>query len=156
MLSRCNSSSFTAYPCPSMKYLTHRHCGKLSSSPTISFYIEILPFIFCFRNSSIIKPDPMYIISPVCPLHSGSASKDSSTHHLMTLRLSALIISGRCRVHLMYIITLTSFPRSYSSGILTRVHRKTIAILMSFLSLDVPNSRCTIVWWNDVSRYIMR
>ena len=65
ILSCCNSSSSTVYPCPSINYLDHRHCGKASSAPTISDSIEILPFIFCFRNISIFRPGTMYIIAPV-------------------------------------------------------------------------------------------
>ena len=52
MLSWWNSSSSTAYPYPSIKYLNHRHCGKASSSPTISASVEVLPFNF----SSTISP----------------------------------------------------------------------------------------------------
>ena len=52
MLSWCNSSSSTAYPYPSIKYLNHRHCGKASSAPTISASVELLPFNF----SSTISP----------------------------------------------------------------------------------------------------
>ena len=39
-------SSSNAYPCPSTKYLNHRHCGKVSSSTTISSSVELLPFVF--------------------------------------------------------------------------------------------------------------
>ena len=109
MLSWWQSSSSTAYTCPSINYLYHRHCGKASSAPTVSASAELPPSIFCFHDSSIIDPVPMDIIAPVCPLKSGWAAKDASTYHLITLRLLELSMSGRCRVPLMYLSTLTRF-----------------------------------------------
>ena len=110
MLSWWKSSFSTAYPCPSMKYLNHSHCGKASSALTMLASFELLPFIFCFYDSSITDPDIMDIITLVLPLQYGCAVKDASTHHLMTFRMSDLSTSGRCRVPLMYMITLTRFP----------------------------------------------
>ena len=43
------------------------HCGKESSCSTILDFVELLPFIFYFRDSSNINTDPMENISPVCP-----------------------------------------------------------------------------------------
>ena len=40
-------SSSTAYTCPSMKYIDHRHCVKASYAPTILASVELFPFIFC-------------------------------------------------------------------------------------------------------------
>ena len=124
ILSWWNLRSSTVYPFPSMKNIYHRHCGKASSIPTILTSVDLLPFIFCFHDIFIFDPDPMYIITPVCPLQYGCAAKDAPTHHLMTLRLLALSMSGRYRVPLMYLITLTGFPQSSSADILTRVHSK--------------------------------
>ena len=152
MLSWQNSSSSTAYTCPSMKYINRRNCGRLSYATTILASVEILPFMFCFYDSSIIDPDPMYIIDPVYPFQSGCAAKDTSIHNLMTLRLSALSMSVRFRLRLMYLSTLTSFPQSSYTRILTRVHRKEMAILMYLLALDVKNSSCATMWWNAVAR----
>ena len=153
MLSWWNLSSSTAYPCPSINYLNRNHYGKALSSPTIVASVELLPFLFCFRDRSIIYTDPMDIISPFSPFQSGYAAKDASTHHFMKLGLSALSMSGRCRVPLMYLINLTSFPLSYSFVILTKVHRKSMVILMSFMALDMKNRSCATVWWNAVSCY---
>ena len=52
MLSWLKSISSTAYLCPSINYLNHRHCGKAFSAPTISASVEIIPFIF----SSVVSP----------------------------------------------------------------------------------------------------
>ena len=93
-----------------MKYLNHSHCGKASSVLTILASFDLLPFICCFCDSSIIDPDTMEIINLVFLLQYGCAVKDASTHHLMTLRMSDLSMSGRYRVPLMYLITLTRFP----------------------------------------------
>ena len=87
ILSWWELSSSTAYPFPSMEYLGHRHCGKAFSDTNILSSIELLLFIFCLRNSSIIDPDTMEIIALVSPLQSGCAMKDTSSHNLMTLRL---------------------------------------------------------------------
>ena len=152
MLSWCNLSSSTAYPCLSIKYLGHMHCGKASSATTISDYVDPLPFIFCFPDSSIIDPDPMGIIAPLRPLKYGCLAQDISTHHLTTLRLSSLSVSGRCRVLLMYLSTIKIFQWSSSSEVLTRLHRKAMSILMSFLYLDVTNSICATVWCNTFDR----
>ena len=119
MLSWCNLRSPTAYPSPSSKYLDHRHYGKALSYPTISASVELLPFIFCFRDSSILNPDPMDIITLVAPLQFGCAAKDASTHHLMTLIMLDLSMNGRCRVPVMYLSTLTRFPQSSSYRLLT-------------------------------------
>ena len=94
----------------------------------------------------------MDIIAPVCPLQSRCAAKDTSTHHLMTLRLSALSMSGIFRVPLMYLSTLKFFLQSSSSGLLTQVHRKAMAIFIYFLDLDVTNISCATMWWNDIAR----
>ena len=92
-----------------------------------SHYIEFHwypPIFFCFRDSFIIELDPMGIIALVWTLKSGCAAKDVTTHHLTTIRLSTLSISGIWRVPLMNLDTLTRFSHSYSSGILTQVHTK--------------------------------
>ena len=94
----------------------------------------------------------MNIIDPVCLFQSGCAVKETSWHYLMTLNLSDLSMSRKCRVPLMYLSTLTSFPQSYSSRLLTQVHNKSMDILMYFLALDVTTSSCSTVWWNAVSR----
>ena len=151
MLSWWNSMSSTEYPCPSMKHLDHRHCGNAFSDPTILDFVELPLFIFCFHDISIIDPDPMGIIAPVRPLQSGLSAKDASNHHLITLRLSTLRMSGRCRVPLMYLSTLTRFPQTSLYGIPNQVHRKVMYILMSFLSLDVTKRTCTTMWWNAVA-----
>ena len=106
-----NLISSTAYTCTSTDYLDHRHCGKTLSATTILDSVEILPFILCFCNISIIYHDTMDIITPVCPLQSGSSAKDVSSHHLMTLKLTSLSMSGRFRVPLMYLSTITRFPQ---------------------------------------------
>ena len=134
-----------------MKYIDHRHCGRASFNPNILASVELLPFIYLFRNSSIIETDPMNIIVPVGPLQSGCAAKDASTHDLMTLRLLALSIRSRCRVPLMYLSTFTSFPQSSLSGLLTQVHRIEMSILISFLALDMTNSICVTVWCSAIS-----
>ena len=126
-------SSSAIYPCPSIKYMNHRDCGKASSAPSILASVEILPFIFCFCNNYIIDPGPVYIISPVLPLQYICTEKDISTHRWMVLILSYCSISGRCRVPLMCLSTRTRFPQSSSSGIITWLHSKATAILMSFL-----------------------
>ena len=135
-----------------MKYLDHRHQGKASYAPTISDFDELLPFLFCFRDIYIINPDPMDIIAPVWPLQSGCVTKGASTNHLMTLMMSDLSMRSRCRLPLMYLNTPTSLPQSSSYGILTRVHRKLISILMYFLALDMINISYTTMWWNAVAR----
>ena len=145
MLSWWNSIYSTAYACPSMKYLNHRQCGKALSAPTILASVEILTFIFCFRDIFIIEPDAMDIITPVCPLESGCTEKYAPTHRLMKIRMMDLSMSSRCRASLMYLNTPTRFLQSYLSGILTQEHRKVKAILMSFLDLDVKNSSCATV-----------
>ena len=66
-----NLISFTECTCPPMKYIDHRQCGKALSSPTILASVELLPFVFFFRDSSIIDPDPIDIIAPVYPFQSG-------------------------------------------------------------------------------------
>ena len=123
-----------------MKFLDHRHCDKALSSPTILASVEIFPFIICFRDSSIINPDTINTVAPVCPLQFGYATKEASTYHVMILRLLGLRMSGRCRVPLMYLSTLTIFTRLSLPGILTWLHIKVMAILVSLLALDVKNS----------------
>ena len=144
-------SSSNAYPCPSMNYIDHRHCGKALSDPTILDSVELLPFNFCFHNSFIIGTDHMDIVTPVCRLQSGCAAKDAPTHHLNTIRLSIPSMNGRYRLTLMYLSTLIRFPHSSSSGILTQVHSKAMDIFMSFLALDVKINSCDTVWWNYVT-----
>ena len=63
-----------------MKFLNNSHCGKASSALTILPSFELLPFIFCFYDSSITNPDTMDIITLVFPLQYGCAVKDVSTH----------------------------------------------------------------------------
>ena len=152
MLSWWNPSSSTAYPYPSIKYLNHRHCSKALSAPTISASVELLSFIFFFHDISIINTYPMNIIASVCPLQYGCAAKDTLTHHLMNLRTSALGMSGRCTIPLVYLITLTICFHSSSSGLLTQVHRKSMDILIYFLALDMKNRSRATVWCNDVFR----
>ena len=151
ILSWWNSRSSTAYPCLSMNYLDYSNCGKALSDTTLLDSVELLPFIFWFFNSSVIDPNPMDIIGPVFPLQSGCAAKGALTHHLMTLRMSALSNIGRCRVILMYVSTLTRFPHSSFSGYLTWINRKAISKLISFLALDVINSSCATVWCNYIT-----
>ena len=93
----------------------------------------------------------MDIIAPVFPLQYGCAAKEALTHHLMTLMMLAISISVICRVTLMYLSTLTSFPQSSLSVLLTRLHRKSMDIFIYLLALDVTNSSCSTMWWNDVS-----
>ena len=107
--------------------------------------------VFCFRDISIVDPNPMDIIVPFCYLHSGFVSKGALTHHLMIIILSALSISGRHRVTLVYLVTLTNLSQSSSYGVLTMLHKKTMEMLMSFLDLDVTNSICATIWWDAVA-----
>ena len=111
LLSWWNSISSTAYPFPSINYLYHSHCGKAPYSPTISASVGLFPLIFYFHDISFIDPDPMDIIAPVCPLQSRCVAKDVFTHHLMKLRFLDLSTSGRYRVPMMYLRTLTIVPR---------------------------------------------
>ena len=134
-----------------MKFLDHWHCDKALSSPTILTFVELFPFIFCFRDISIINPDTMDIIAPVCPLQFGCAAKEASTYHVTILKLLVLSISDIFRVPLMYLITLTSFTQSYLPGILTWLHIKVMAILVSLMAIDVTNSSYATVLWNYVS-----
>ena len=59
-----------------------------------------------------------------CVPSSLGARKRTHQPTIWWLRLLALSMSGRCRVPLMYLTTLTSFTQSSFSGILTQVHRK--------------------------------
>jgi hypothetical protein len=70
-----------------------------------------------------MDPLPRDIVAPVCPLQLSCVAKEASTHHLITFRLSALRISGRCTVHLIYLNSRFSFDQSSSSGFLTLVVR---------------------------------
>ena len=101
-LSWWNLSSFAAYPCPSINYIDHRHCGKSSCAPNISASVDLLPYFF----ASVIDP---LSIDQVRPLQSRCAAKDASTQHLMALRLFTLSMIAICRVPLMCLSTLTSF-----------------------------------------------
>ena len=138
VLSWWNLIASIAYPCPSMNHLDHRHFRKASSATNISYYAELLPFIFCFHGISINDRDPVDIIALVCPFQYSCTIEDAPTHHLMTLRMS-------------YLINITIFPQPYSYGIINRAHSKVIAILISFLALDVKNSICDTVWRNDLA-----
>ena len=93
----------------------------------------------------------MEIIASLCSLYYGCASKDALTYHLMTPRLWDLSMSIRCRIPLVYMSTFISFLQLYSSGILTQVHRKSTAILISFLDFEVTNIIYVTVWWNAIA-----
>ena len=109
------------------------------------------PIFFCFLKMSIIDPDPMDIIALLLTFQSWCASKDALTNHLRVLMLLTFSMIGRWRVTLMYLITLKIFPLSSLSKLLTQVHRKVMAVMVSFLALDMTNSSCATVWWNAAS-----
>jgi hypothetical protein len=100
-----------------------------------------------------MDPLPRDIVAPVCPLQLSRVAKEASTHHLITLRLSALRMSGRCIVHLMYLSSRLSFDQSSSSGFLTLVVRKATPDCMSFLALADANNSCATQWWNAIARF---
>ena len=87
MLSCWNSSSSTVYPYPSIQYLDYRHCDTASYDPPILASVELLTFSFFFHDVSIMDPDPIDIIAPVCPLHFVCAEKYGFTRHLMALMM---------------------------------------------------------------------
>jgi hypothetical protein len=75
----------------------------MSSTPTISDYVELLVLIFCFFDTPVIDPHPSDIITPVCHLQSPYVAKGASTNYLMILRLSTRNISSIYSVPITYL-----------------------------------------------------
>ena len=110
--------------------------------------------ICCFFGILISDPHPRDIVAPLCPLMYTCTAYKSSTHHLITLRLSYI------KIRVMYI-----FPRrcwsnhlnlrqSSLSGSITLTARKATDVWMSCITLRVVNRSCDTMWCNTVGCYL--
>ena len=78
-------------------------------------------------------------------------SYKTSIHHLITLRLSALKISGMYIVSHRYWSNCRNLLQSSFSGSCTPIVSKVTAIWMYFLPLGITNRSCSKLWWNAVA-----
>jgi hypothetical protein len=93
--------SLIPFPCASTKYLVLMIYGIVLSAPTSSAPVELRVLIFCFFDMLDTEPLPMDMVAPACPWQSPWVAKEASTHHLTTVRESALRISGKWIVQRM-------------------------------------------------------
>ena len=142
--------------CALIKYGTQRNPGIVSSAPMITDYIEIHMLIFCFFNMIITNLRPRYMVVLVWPLIYSCTAYEAYTHHLITLRLSALTIGSMHIVLHRSWSTHRSLHQSSCSDSLIIVIKKPTTIWMSFLSLSVANRICDTLWWNSVTSYLYR
>ena len=140
-LSWNRTHSLVVKPCSSIKYQFHIILGMASLAPINYDYVGILAFIFCFFAIPVTEPLPSDMVAPVGPLIPVCATYEASTHHLITVSLYVLRISGMLIVLHTYLRTRFYFLQSSSSGIRTLVVRK-IAVWISFCALGHANSTC--------------
>ena len=83
---------------------------------------------FCFVEITMGNTRPKDNPPPECPNMLVWTENDASTYHFKIPLLLALIISGRVRVHTMYLIMWTILYQSSRSGARTLVVRKKTAV----------------------------
>ena len=97
-----------------------------------------------------------HIVDPVPPLIYQSTSHKTSTHQLITLRLSALKISGMYILVHMYLSNCHNLRQSSLYGSCTPIFSKATAIWVYFLPIGIANRSCAKLWWNAVACYLSK
>ena len=110
--------------------------------------------IFCFFDILISDPHTIDMMALLWPLISPRTAYKSSTHHLITLRLSALKIRGMYIFLRRYWINHHNLRQLSSSGSITLTVRKATDVCMSFITFRVLNRSCATLWCNAVDCYL--
>ena len=79
VLSWWNSISSTAYPCPSIKYIDRRCCGKALYPPTILDSVDIVPFFFASAISLLSTLIPWKFSLQCAPFSLGVRQRTHQT-----------------------------------------------------------------------------
>ena len=96
-----------------------------------------------------VKPCPMDMFTPIWLRQSLWHTYDTSTHHLTTCMLLALIISTSLTVSFRYCSHLTDFFQASLSGYSTLVVKKAIVVSMSPLALLLTKRFLAVKVWNN-------
>ena len=147
MLSWKTMCSSMSYPWHSTKYLVHIISGSLPCTDINYVSVERRVLHFIMLNELIAAPFPIVIRHPICPLQSSWIWCNPSMYQwTVKFIVSALSISFRYRIPLMYFSTLTSSSQSSLSGAFTRVVRKDTAVWMMRLILLAVRRSWYTVW----------
>ena len=144
---------FMVKHCALIKYQVYSIWGMESSAPISPASVELLASILCFLAIPVTDPIPSDMVDLVCPLISGCAVYEASTHHLINVRMYFLRISVKLIVCLTYCRTCFNFPQSSSSMICTLVVRKESVVCISFCFLWHANISWVTAWQNSVARF---
>ena len=119
------------YPCPFMKYLVHKICGRTSSIPVNSTSVKLCIY-FLFPWEVYYCSSSHGHQSTVRPLQSLWIAYDASTYHFIHQMLFTVNPSCRFFAPIKYFMTLFSFAQPSSSGPFTHVVRKATAVPFLF------------------------
>ena len=109
-----------------------------------SALVELFALILFFVDIPVTDPLPNEMVAPMCPSMSGCEAYDTSTHHLIIVKLSDLKISGTLMVQRTWRTRHFNLPQSYSSGLQNLIVKKYTAVCMSFLALGHENNNWAI------------
>ena len=130
-----------------MKYLHHIIISRTSAILTSSALVELPVFSLCFLETFTMAHFPIDIIGLVWLLLSQCTPHNTSTHHLIMFRLSALMCLFIYSVPFRYFSPCFNFPQSSSSGSFTLVVRKdTSGSISGWAHLHRKRSRATVRW----------
>ena len=96
---------------------------------------------------------PRGTVAPLWNFRSLCTSYKSSTHHLITLSLSALKIRGMYIVPRRYCSNHKNLRQSSMSSSITLTTSTEMDVCMSFIYLRTVNISCATLWCNDVACY---
>ena len=137
-----------SYPCCFRNVLVHNKCNNTSFTATNYDYVEIFVLILCFIENFRISTLSMVNKPPVWPFISVCTAKVASSYQ--SYMVISLMFNVKLSSHLYwrYLIILNNFLQSYSSSILTLVHKNCTVGWILVISLLHRNNALEIIVCN--------